>query len=157
MSLKTLSKNDELWRKFARKISGDKNTADDLVQEMYLKLCKVEKTLESFYVYMTMRSIFHDMKRKNSDRKRTKKELLVDQEGFFDYYTDPVEVFEADDRQNRILEEFEKLPFHQKELILESYDKSLRGIEKEFNINYGFIYREIKKAREAILKNGQKN
>jgi len=36
---------------------------------------------------------------------------------------------------------------------MESYDRSLRDIEKIYPlINYGYAYRQIKEARETILK-----
>jgi DNA-directed RNA polymerase specialized sigma24 family protein len=41
--LEELSKKDEYWRQIAFKICKDKYLADDLVNEMYLKLYNNEK------------------------------------------------------------------------------------------------------------------
>ena len=53
-----LSKKDKIWREIAFKICGDHSKADDLVQEMYLKLYSQKKQINSGYIYATLRSIF---------------------------------------------------------------------------------------------------
>ena len=37
--------------------------------------------------------------------------------------------------------------------LKENYDKSIREIAKDFNINYAFIYRKLKEIREKVLQN----
>ena len=38
-------------------------------------------------------------------------------------------------------------------MFFERIDKSLRQIEKEFNINYGYTYRQTTEAKKKILDN----
>lgn len=144
MSLELISKKDHIWRAYALKLTGDKNTADDLVQDMYLKIYKLEVELNDSYIFKALRFIFYD--------KIKRKEILCFPDHWFFDDTKELEKFEIDDNQKCIIDRFEKLPFHQKQLIIESQNKSLRQIQKEFNINYGFVHRELKKARNKLFK-----
>lgn len=142
-NIQKASQNDKLWRYYALKLAGNKNDADEVVQEMYLKVAKIKKEINEFYILLIIKSVFFDQKKK-------KKRIVYMEPGFLQTFFKQEE-FEIDDQQKSAIDKFEKLPFHQKELIIESYDKSLRAIEKEFNINYGFVHREIKKAKKKIL------
>lgn len=150
MDLKEVSKDDKYFRNYALKLCGDYHFANDLVQDMYLKIINVNKDYSKFYAVAIIRNLFLDAKRKeiNKDGKK----IIIPVEELF-YLKDLNSNFEPDDYEIKLLENFEKLPFHQRELIEESYTKSLREMEKEFNINYGYIYRELKKAKENLLKN----
>ena len=55
------------------------------------------------------------------------------------------------DYEKKILESFESQKWHQKELLSESIDKSIRQIAKETKLNYGYVFREIKKIKNNIL------
>jgi DNA-directed RNA polymerase specialized sigma subunit len=59
--------------------------------------------------------------------------------------------FEPDDKQQELLTKANKLPFTQRELLGLNYDSSLRDIQSEFGINYMYVHRTIKRARETIL------
>ena len=148
MDLNEVAKKDQRWRSYALKISGDPFLADDLVQDMYLKIQNINREVNDFYIILIIKSIFIDLKRK-------KKFVFCVEDGYLQKLHEeiqPDEMFEVNDQQKEIIEEYNKLPFHQRELILESYFKSLRQIESEFNINYGYIHRELKKARKKLLK-----
>jgi len=58
--LEQLAKRDKDWRRMALQICGDKMTADDLVQDMYLKFADYDKELNDYYVFFAIRSIFLD-------------------------------------------------------------------------------------------------
>ena len=136
-----LAEHDTKWRAIALKITGNKMTADDLVQDMYLKLSDVDKDINDFYVTMTLKSIFIDSIRKN----RT--QGLVNAQEIEDISVS----FEPTDEEQAILDKIGSLPYHQQEFIAESYDRSLRQIESEYDINYGFIYRELHKGLNSVL------
>ena len=59
-----LCKRDLEWRRLALKICGCPNKADDLVQEMYLKLMNEKREPTTSYVYNSMKWIFIDSIRK---------------------------------------------------------------------------------------------
>ena len=140
--LKELSEKDEKWRTIAFHICNDYDLAQDLVQEMYIKLMNRTKW-NDYFVSITIRNLFIDTVRK---RKNVRLEELH-------YIEDQTNVFEPTDEQQDILNEFDKLDWVQQQLLLERIDRSLREIEKIYNINYGYIYRETNKAKEQIKKN----
>ena len=136
--LEELAKKDKYWREVALKICKDKMLADDLVNDMYLKLYEVKKQINDFYVIITIRNLFYEYL-------RTKKKT-VSINNFYDIAQDN-NVFELDDYQLQLLE---KLNWVEKGYLEMSFNMSLRQIQKELNTNYGYIYRTIKKAKEKI-------
>ena len=143
--LEELSKKDKEWRKAAYLICKDKMLADDLVQEMYLRLMNRTKW-NDYFVYITLRNIF-------LDRLRKQKDIRLEE---LHYLEDRTEVFEPDDEEQKVLDAFDELDWVQKELLLERANgMSLRDIQKRYNINYGFTYRETTKAKD-IIKNKKK-
>jgi RNA polymerase sigma factor (sigma-70 family) len=144
--LEELSKKDKEWRKAAYVICKDKMLADDLVQEMYFKLMNRTKW-NDYFVFITLRNLFLDHLRKQKD-------IRIEE---LHYIEDRTEIFEPDDEEQKILDAFDKLDWVQKELLLERANgMSLRDIQKRYNINYGYTYRETTKAKEVILKNKKK-
>ena len=144
--LKELSKQDKKWRTIAYNICKDYDLAQDLVQEMYLKLMNRTR-FNDYFVAITLRNLFLDTLKK---RKNVRLEELH-------YIQDQTNTFEPTDEQQAVLDEFDKLDWVAQELLLERIDKSLRQIQETFNINYGYAYRETTKAKEQIKNNVKKN
>jgi RNA polymerase sigma factor (sigma-70 family) len=146
--LEELAKKDTYWRKIAFNICKDRYLADDLVNEMYLKLYDCKKQINDFFVIIVIRNIFLDLKRKKGT-------LHLDD--FYNLESNDNE-FEVDDIDKIILDAYNELTFSERELIILTSEMSLRDIEKEFNINYGFVYRKVKFAKEKIQNktNGRK-
>ena len=146
--LNELAKNDSKWRAFALKICGCRELADDLVQDMYLLLHKHDqkhnmKYIKSGFVHTTLYHLF--IKNRVKDKKR-----VVDYD--FEAGHNTGELFEADDYEQKILDSFYDLSWRQQELIQESYDKSLRQIQKDFPmINYAYAYRQINDGLRKVL------
>jgi len=61
-----LAKKDSQWRKMSYQICKDRDLADELVQEMYIKLSNKVKPLSDGYIFVTLRSLFYDSL-KNTD------------------------------------------------------------------------------------------
>ncbi len=141
MVLDDLSKKDKNWRSIALKICGDESDADDLVQEMYLKVCNYKKVSVSCVYTVMMNSFIDSIK--------NKKEVSIAEH---EYLQCQNRTFEPDDYEKEILEKYQGLTWTQRELIIESHDRSLREIEKVFPmINYGFAHRQITKGIKTIL------
>lgn len=141
--LKELSKKDKLWRKIAYNMCNDKMLADDVVQEMYLRFHRNPKEkVNDYYVALVIKSIFFNY------LKEKKNVSLND----FYYIEDKQKAFEPTDEEYEILLRAKDVSWTQQELLKECYDRSYRQIEETYNINYGYIYRKVKEAREQILK-----
>ena len=146
MILNELSKYDSKWREIAYMICRDRMLADDLVQQVYLKLMNRTKW-NDYFVTIALRNLFIDHVRKTKD-------IRLEE---FHYVADHTNNFEPTDTQQYILDEFDKLDWVSKELLLErSTGRSLRDIEKQFNINYGFTYRNTTKSKKQIIDNANK-
>ena len=143
MILKELSKHNEKWHAIALRITNDYDLAQDLVQEMYLKLMNRTKW-NDYFVTITLRNLFIDHIRKQKDIRLEELHFVMDR----------TESFEPDDEQKELLDEFNKLDWVKQELLWErATGRSLREIEKMFNINYGYSYRQTTEAKKQILKN----
>tara|TARA_B110000285_G_scaffold223252_1_gene278499 strand:+ start:446 stop:934 length:489 start_codon:yes stop_codon:yes gene_type:complete len=143
--LEKLAKRNDDWRNLAYRICGDYDLAQDLVQDMYLKLEK-SNFKSDWFVINTMRNLYVDKIRKN------KEDLFIEDTSIKDLKN----TFEPDDDQKIYLDRFDDLPMVQKELIQESFDKSTREIGREFNINYCYVHRQIHKGLKKILKEDYK-
>ncbi len=136
--LEVLSKKDDYWRKIALKICKDKYLADDLVNDMYLKLYNNEKANSDWYVIIVIRNLF-------LDSLKQKREISIDEVTVKETHNH----FEIDDNE---LELIKGLKWWERELLELSYDHSLRELGEKLNINYAFIYRTIKRVRNGEKK-----
>jgi DNA-directed RNA polymerase specialized sigma24 family protein len=128
--LEELAKRDTQWRKIAFNICKDRELADDLVQEMYLKLADCSKEINDYFVIIVIRNLFLNIVKQN------KTVYLEDRD-----IEDKSIPFEYDDEEQDFIN---SLKWYKRELILESYDKSFHQIQREFNINYQFVRRILK-------------
>jgi len=143
--LEELAKKDSYWRKIALNISKDRMIADDLVNDMYLKLHDSTKQINDFYVIIVIRNLFLDYV------KAKKQKVSLD---LFFNLAHNNEVLELNDYEVGLLEDCSKLSYLQLGLLSESYDLSIREIAEKYKfIDYGLIYRELDKARKKILGN----
>lgn len=137
-----ISKKDNQWRSIALSICKDKMLADDIVQEMYIKVYDCQKEINDFYVIRIIRNLF-------LDHVKAKKNVSINE---FYHLEEKNNNFEPTDYELEIIKQCEKLPFLQNGLLKESYDLSVRQISKKYkHIDYGLIHRELNKARQTIL------
>jgi DNA-directed RNA polymerase specialized sigma24 family protein len=114
--------------------------ADDIVQEMYLKLSNNKKQINDFYVIIVMRNIFFDY------LKQEKKKISVET---LKYLEDKNNTFEIDDEQQEIIDSVYWVARGYLEM---SFDMSLRKMAKELNTNYGYIHRVMKEEKNKWKK-----
>jgi len=144
--LERLSKRNEEWRNLAYRICGNYDHAQDLVQQMYLKLADYKRVNDAM-VAITIKNLWLDLLKKKN------REVGIDSFHSLPYSEN---TFEPSDKQIEYLNRFDDLPMVQKELIQESFDKSTREIGREFNINHCYVHRQIHKGLKKILKEDYK-
>lgn len=126
--LEELAKRDSEWRKLALQICGCPTKADDLVQEMYLKLSKYNKKFNTAYVYYTMKHIYLQDIRKGSTEVSLEDWSIVNQK-------EP-EGYTTQDRYD-LIEMIDELHWFEREVLLITHEMSLRKAEDETGIYYG--------------------
>ena len=142
--LEELCKKDTKWREIAFKICKDRMLADDIVQDMYLKLSNNTKQINDFYVIILMRNLFLDHIKKEK--------LKISIESLY-HLEHKDNTFEIDDEQKKLIE---NLYWVAKDYFIMSFDMSLRQMAKELNTNYGFIYRTMKKEKDKLWQEAEK-
>jgi len=142
--LEELAKKDQKWREIAFKICKDRMLADDIVQDMYIKLAEHKKQINDFYVIIVMRNLFLDYIKKEK--------LKISIESIY-HLENNDDTFEIDDEQKKLIE---NLYWVAKDYFIMSFDMSLREMAKELNTNYGFIYRTMKKEKDKLWQEAEK-
>jgi DNA-directed RNA polymerase specialized sigma24 family protein len=145
--LQELSKKDKLWRNIAFNICKNKFLADEIVQEMYLRFHRNPKDeVNDYYVALVLKSVYLNMLKEKTNASINS----------FHYIEDTNIDFEPNDKEQAILDEIDNLTWTQKELLAEVYDRSYREIESIYNINYGYSYLQVKKAKEKVWQKLEK-
>lgn len=140
--LNEIALKDKKWRSYALSLTKNKPDADDLVQEMYLKLSDNKKQINDFYVIIVIRNMFYN------NQKRKKYEVCYDDFSFFDNYNN---TFEPNDKESLLLEHIKNnVNWWEEELLEMKYHHSYRELAEMYNINYGFVYKTIKRIKKDI-------
>lgn len=144
--LKELSKKDKRWREIALNICKCKDLADEIVQRMYLRIYNKnpdKEKLTEWYIITTLRNLFIDYCKEKRHQSIETLYYLPDNQRDKTFTDEEVEL---------LLIAKNELKWWERQLLIESYDKSLRQVEKDFNINYQFVNRHTKKARIIVIE-----
>jgi DNA-directed RNA polymerase specialized sigma24 family protein len=68
--IEKLAQSHDEWIRYAVNVCGNRDDANDLVQEMYLKLHDCNKEINKSYVYCVIKNIFLDQYRKNKVKEK---------------------------------------------------------------------------------------
>lgn len=151
--LEELAKRDKDWRRMAYQICGCKMTADDLVQDMYLKFANYNKELNDYYIFFALRSIYLDSIKKakiNIVSNEIENLSLLDSEYCLD----------KDAFETKILLEIESLPYFERETLKVTQEISQRELARQTEISFETINKTIKKTKQDLrnkLWDDQKN
>lgn len=154
--LEELAKKDKRWREIALNICKCKDLADEIVNQMYLRIYDKnpdKDKLTEWYIITTLRNLFIDYCKQKKHQSIETLYYLPDNQTDKTFCDEEIEL---------LLIANDKLKWWEKQLLIESYDKSLRQIQKDFNINYQFVSRHTKKARNIVIehklkKNGKRS
>ena len=144
--LEELCKRDKDWRRMAFHICKSKDIADDIVQDMYIKFSNYNKSLNEYYIFFALKSIFLDYLRKE----KTKVELNENLCNFDEYD------FEQDKIKELALEKVKQLPYFEKELLTVTQEISQRKLARETDISFIVIIKTIKKTKQQLWQDLKK-
>jgi DNA-directed RNA polymerase specialized sigma24 family protein len=147
--LEELAKRDKDWRKMAFHICKSHDTADDIVQDMYLKFANYDKKVNDFYIYFAIKSIWLD---RLKDKKTKTVELIDNCNTFADTYD-----FELDEIKEITLKKVKQLPFFERELLkVTTQEMSQRELSRQTGINLLVIQKTVKKTKEQLWEDVKK-
>ena len=173
MILEELSKRNDEWINIALSICKDKTLANDLVQEMYLRIEKYVKDPErittndkisSLYIYVTIRNLYfkHQNNKKRKIIYQYKDYDSFDDNDVFNNDTDSIEndleLLEMEKAHKKIMEKIlqEISTWHwYDEKLFKLYfftNKSLRNIASETRISLTSIYNSCKNYKEILVE-----
>ena len=112
---------------------------------MYIKIYErnPDREIKAGYVFRTLVNLYIDYM-KEQGLKCELKEV-----------EDPRKAYEYDDREQELIDAFEKLPWYQQEFIEETLDKSVREVAEIAGVNYGFVHRKKHEGLNEIFDNGK--
>jgi len=148
--LDELSKNNEQWLKIAYQLCKDKDTAKDLVQDMYLKLYQLEKEISVGYIYFTIKSIWLNQIKKNKEIPT--EEIISQEQSEYDFYNDAQTQIKID----LINEKIQNSDIVQKTIVKHSFEKGLREFNRKSKIPILTIQRYRAKFKDEIWKEAEK-
>lgn len=136
-----LSKRDTEWRKIALKICGCPTLADDLVNDMYLKMYKLqpEKFNNSYISYAIYHLYLNHLKEQSKTR-------------FIEDIT-PLNLSNDDSNINerkRLNDILDELGLLDREILLHTHEKSLRETCEDLFMSYGKLHYKKKVALEKL-------
>ena len=155
-TIRELSKRDNEWRKIALKLCMDKMLADDLVQDMYLRIYKQQKDWEeikdnqAFYVYICLRNLYFNHIKKENQRDIVR----IDSTKEIPFH----EEYDLKEFSRMLQTEMMNLSFSQREsLELNVVDgKSMRWIASSRDISLNDVFKLCKTARDLVQGNFRK-
>jgi RNA polymerase sigma factor (sigma-70 family) len=141
--LEQLAKMDKYWRKMALQICGDRMTADDLVQDMYLKFADYKNEMNEYYVFFALRSIhINNLKKRKIETVSNEIENLSLKD---DDYCE-----ETDFLKELILKEVNDLPYLEREMLKVTQIISQRELARQTDIPFETINKTIKKTKQQL-------
>lgn len=150
--LKELFKRHKYWVKIVQKF-GEIEYAEDIVQEMYLKLDRYIKegifkeSIPTSYVYLTLRSITGDYHRqKNKVVKVSLEDLDLIHESNLEANYAYSKIINKLDDISKNWHWFDKMLFK----IYRTTGKSIREINNETNISCGTIFYSLKRCKQSL-------
>ena len=152
--LSKIFQKHRIWIDIVSSFGCNKDTAEDIVQEMYIK---IQKNLNNgldinydnddynyFYIFKTLKSMFLDLRRKES---KVFIFNIDDQPSYYNHIND-VNYEEAYDK---ILKELDKLYWYDKKVyqLLEG-NESVAKLSRKTNIPYHSLYNTYRKVLERL-------
>jgi len=152
--IEVIFKKHNDWVDIVQTFGCNKETAEDLVQEMYIKVqIKINNGLDiSFgdedinhiYVFKTLRTLFLDLKRKEKNIYFESDEVLDDVESDFS-------IDNFDEVYDQVKGELKKMYWYDRKIFdLIDNGKSIAELSRDTNISYYSLYNTYRKVIEKL-------
>lgn len=144
--IEQLANRHNEWVCMAKKICRDSELANDLVQEMYLKLLNHKCEINEGYIYLTIKNIFIDQKRKTKEYPSELSPNIP--------YKEDTDLDELQhDNNNFILtkETFKELKWYEKEILKLSTTEGVLELSRSSGISKFTIQKIRKQFKEKVL------
>jgi DNA-directed RNA polymerase specialized sigma24 family protein len=152
--LSEIFKKHKIWIKIVISFGCNKDTAEDIVQEMYIK---IQRNLNNglnidygddynyFYIFKTLKSMFLDLKRKES------KVIIFNIEDRPSYYNHlDINYTEA---YEKVQQELKKMYWYDRKVYtLLDGNESVAQLSRKTNIPYHSLYNTYRKVIERLKK-----
>ena len=152
--LNLIAKKHKDWINIVQSFGCNRDTAEDLVQEMYIKMSLLiakgtnimytEEEINHFYIFRTLRSLFLDLTRKQN------KVILVEFNSSHGLKTE--EIVDFEESYNNFLKNLDELHWYDKK-VYEYIDsgESLPQLSKKTKISYYSLYNTYRKVIKILL------
>ena len=144
-----LAVHDKKWRNYALKITKDYDVANDLVQDMYIKMINYEgKDWNSCYIYLALLNLFRDaLRKKNIENNSIDIEILKNTLAVYD------DELEEGEIEKTINDKLKKHDDYYSELALIQADgMSYRKIAYLYQVNFSTTYKKISDIKKKLKK-----
>lgn len=138
--LTKLSLRDKEWREMAFKICHCKTIADDLVNDMYIRIMNKDNFNEA-YIFKTLRGIYLDYLKDNKN--------IV---SLTDFHYLKEDVTDTTNERFELLEILKDVSFFEREVLLQTHEKSLRKCEEDTGVSYQVFHYQKNKALKKLQK-----
>lgn len=158
--LEKLSENHKKWVAIAYNMCKCKDKANDIVQDMYVKMYEVKKDFDDGYIFCVIRSIFIEEIR---EKKREQKYIGVKVENI-DYVFNELEYIslKEDTEFNDLKKEcydqaYKKLEKHEKVIIHFSSTMGLREFARNSELSISLIQKTKRKLKILVWQETKKH
>jgi DNA-directed RNA polymerase specialized sigma24 family protein len=153
--LNLIAKKHKDWIKIVQTFGCNKDTAEDLVQEMYIKMSLIiakgtnimytDKEINHFYIFRTLRSLFLDLTRKQG------KVILIEFDSL-NHSLNTEELVDFEESYNKFLNNLDELHWYDKK-VYEYIDagESIAALSEKTKISYYSLYNTYRKVKKILL------
>jgi len=153
--LEKLAENHKKWVAIAYNMCKCKDKANDIVQDMYLKMYDINKDVDDGYIYLVIRSIFIEEKRKQKEFTQDLEtiEYLVNKN---EYNTLKQSSAFEDLKKECYDQAYNKLEKHEKVIIHFSSTMGLREFARNSEISISLIQKTKRKLKILVWEETKK-